>query len=170
MSDDATGRAGDPTFRLIYRSCNRIASARRPSELGKLFTAARSNNTRAGITGALLLSGPWFVQTLEGDEDPVWSLFARIESDPRHDTVSVLEAGPVDGRAFPHWSMARVSEDGSPPDTYLIAHARSISPAAGRGITAGQEAALRVMRQAVRGGAAGVEALAVGPPALGLRG
>jgi hypothetical protein len=149
MSDDTSRQAGDPTFRLIYRSCNRIPSERRPAELGKLFTAARSNNKKAGITGALLLSGSWFVQTLEGDEDLVRSLFARIERDPRHDSVSLLEAGIVDDRAFPHWSMARVSEDGSAPDTYLIAHETSIAPAAGRRSTAQQEAVLDVMRRAV---------------------
>lgn len=148
MSDDTTGEA---TFRLIYRSCNRIPTERRPAELGRLFTAARSNNKKAGITGALLLSGPWFVQTLEGDEDLVRSLFARIEKDPRHDAVSVLETGLIDDRTFPRWSMARVSEDGAAPDTYLIAHETAIAPASSRGITPGQESVLSTMRQAVRG-------------------
>jgi hypothetical protein len=149
MSDDPTGQ----TFRLIYRSRNRIPPERRPAELGKLFTAARSNNKRAGITGALLLSGSWFVQTLEGDEQLVRSLFASIERDPRHDSVSVLEAGAADDRAFPRWSMARVSEDGSAPDTYLIAHETAIAPASSRGVTPRQESVLSVMRQAVRGAA-----------------
>jgi Sensors of blue-light using FAD len=151
MSDVTTEQAGEPTFRLIYRSCNRIEPARRPSELGKLFTAARSNNKKAGITGALLVSGPWFVQALEGDEELVRSLFARIERDPRHDLVSLLETGTVDERAFPRWSMARVSQDGSAPDTYLIAHETGISPASSRGTTARQETVLSVMRHAVRG-------------------
>jgi hypothetical protein len=151
MSEDTTGRTGDPPFRLIYRSCNRIPAERRPSELGKLFTAARSNNKKAGITGALLLSGPWFVQTLEGREELVRALLSRIAGDPRHDDVTVLDAGPVDERAFPRWSMARVSEDGSAPDTYLIAHASAIAPASSRGVLARQEEVLTLMRQVVRG-------------------
>jgi hypothetical protein len=151
MSDDTSGQVPDPTFRLIYRSCNHIPPDRLPAELGKLFTHARSNNKKSGITGALLLSGPWYVQTLEGDEVLVRSLFARIERDPRHDAVTVLEAGLVDGRAFPRWSMARVSDDGSAPDTYLIAHETSIAPASSRGTTVQQEAVLGLMRQAVRG-------------------
>lgn len=141
----------DTTFRLMYRSRIRIAPEERPAELGKLFTTARSNNKRAGITGALLVSDQWFVQTLEGDEALVRSLFAGIERDPRHDGVAVLEAGPVDGRAFPRWAMARVSQDGSAPDTYLIARQTSITPAAGRGTSERQEAVLDAMRQAVRG-------------------
>jgi hypothetical protein len=150
MSDVTSGGTGEPVFRLIYRSCNRIAPADRPSELGRLFTRARSNNKQAGITGALLLSGPWFVQTLEGDEALVRALLARIERDPRHDSVSLLDAGTVDERAFPRWSMARVSEDGSAPDTYLIAHQTGISPASGRATTRPQEDVLSVMRRAGR--------------------
>jgi hypothetical protein len=153
MSEDTSEQAPDPTFRLIYRSCNHIPPDRLPTELGKLFTHARSNNKKAGITGALLLSGPWYVQTLEGDETLVRSLFASIERDPRHDDVAVLEAGMVENRAFPRWSMARVSEDGSAPDTYLIAHETSIAAASSRGSTAAQEAVLGRMRQAVRGAA-----------------
>jgi hypothetical protein len=151
MTDGTTAGAGSPVFRLIYRSYNRIPAARLPAELGRLFTAARSNNKRAGICGALLLSGPWFVQTLEGDEAPVRALFDRILHDPRHDAVSLLHASPVQERAFPRWSMARVSEDGSAPDTYLIAHETGISPAASRGTTVLQEEVLDVMRRAVRG-------------------
>jgi FAD-dependent sensor of blue light len=151
MSDVTTGQAAGPVFRLIYRSRDRIAPARRPAELGRLFTAARSNNKKAGLTGALLLSRSWFVQTLEGEETIVRELFARIQRDPRHDSVSLLEAGPVHERSFPRWSMARVSEDGSGPDTYLIAHETGISPASSRGSSEMQESVLRVMRQAARG-------------------
>jgi hypothetical protein len=118
---------------------------------GRLFTRARSNNMRAGITGALLLSGPWFVQTLEGDEVSVRALFGRIQHHPRHVSVSLLEAGPGHQRAFPRWSMARVSEDGSGPGTYLIADETEIWPAAHRASSALQDTVRSVMRQAVRG-------------------
>jgi hypothetical protein len=151
MREGTTAEGGSPVFRLIYRSCNRIPAARLPAELGRLFTAARSNNKQAGLCGALLLSGPWFVQTLEGDEPSVRALFDRIMRDPRHDAVSLLQADPVQERAFPRWSMARVSDDGSAPDTYLIAHETGIAPAASRGTTALQEDVLDAMRRAVRG-------------------
>lgn len=57
------------SFRLIYRSRDLIPSDRRKTELGELFSAARSNNKKKGITGALLVSDDWFVQTLEGEQD-----------------------------------------------------------------------------------------------------
>lgn len=136
-------------FRLMYRSRNRIAPEQRKKELGTLFTAARGNNKSQGITGALLLSGDWFVQVLEGEEPAVRALFASIEQDPRHTDVSLLEAGTVPERVFARWAMARVSDDGE-RDIPLIAHPEGISPAAGRPTTPEQDELLAVMRAAVR--------------------
>ena len=148
MSDPAQAQPAGSVFRLIYRSRNLIPLDDRKAELGTLFSAARSSNKKQDITGALLVHGDWFAQILEGDEEPVRTLFARIERDGRHDRVSVLEAGPAN-RVFGRWAMARVSAEGE-PDIPLIAHRDGISPAAGRGTTQDQEAVLAVMRQATR--------------------
>src|SRR6185312_16315030 len=43
--------ASETVFRLIYRSRMRIASEARKSELGEIFSIARSNNKRLGVTG-----------------------------------------------------------------------------------------------------------------------
>jgi len=139
-------------FRLIYRSRNRITPEHRRTELGGLFSAARSKNKRLGITGALLISGDWFAQTLEGGEDTVRALFATIERDSRHERISVLEDQTVPGRVFARWAMARVSADGE-PDIRLIATTGGITPAAGRGTTPEQESILDIMREATRGDA-----------------
>ena len=148
MTEAAQAPEADGVFRLIYRSRNLIPPDDRRTELGSLFSAARSNNKKQKITGALLVHGDWFAQVLEGDEAPVRALFARIEQDGRHDRVSVLEAGSAQ-RVFGRWAMARVSAEGE-PDIPLIAHRDGISPAAGRGTTPDQEAVLDVMRQATR--------------------
>ena len=141
---------GTDMFRLIYRSRDRIPTDGRRAELGALFSHARSNNKRAHLTGALLLDSDWFVQTLEGDEDVVRRLFTRIEADPRHDGVEVLEAGPVPGRIFARWAMARIAADGR-PDIPLIAHVDGTATAASRGdATEEQEGVLKVMRDAAR--------------------
>jgi hypothetical protein len=136
-------------FRLIYRSRNRILPDRRKTELGELFSKARSNNKKRDITGALLISGDWFAQTLEGDEDTIRALFATIARDGRHERVSILAEETVPARLFSKWAMARVSADGG-PDIPLIAHTDGISPAAGRGTTPEQDAVLGVMREATR--------------------
>ena len=145
------------TFRLIYRSHNQMPPEGRRTGLGTLFTQARANNKGLQITGALMLSGDWFVQTLEGDKFRVRSLFDHIEKDERHDRVSLVDTGFVADRAFPRWSMAQVSDDGE-ADTYLIAHADGIAPASSRGTSAAQEAVLDLMRSAARDRADGSNA------------
>lgn len=148
MDDQAES---DSVFRLIYRSRDRLPEPGRRAALGDLFSQARSNNKRAGLTGALLLGDAWFVQTLEGEQGVVRELFTRIEADPRHDGVEVLEAGPVPARVFARWAMARIG-DGDEPDIPLIAHEQGIGPAAPRGETSDeQEGVLKVMRDATRG-------------------
>ncbi len=142
----------EAAFRLIYRSRNLIPDDQRKAELGTLFGEARSNNKRHGITGALLMSDDWFVQALEGDEAAVRALFAHIEKDARHDSVSVIETGEAQ-RVFAKWSMARVSADGE-PDIALIAHVDGIHRAARQKTTSDQESVLDVMRAAARGNSA----------------
>lgn len=132
-------------FRLIYRSRSRIVPDRRKVALGELFSDARSNNKKQGITGALLISGNWFAQTLEGEESLVRDLFEKIEKDGRHEHVTVLQTEDAVDRVFSRWAMARVSEDGE-PDIPLIAHRDGISPAAGHKITPEQESVLGFMR------------------------
>ena len=147
---DAAPEQPERTFRLIYRSRARIPADVRKAELGRLFSTARSNNKKAHITGALLVSDDWFVQTLEGEEAAVRALYDRIESDPRHDSISLLEARTVDRRVFARWAMAQVSH-GAGSDVPLIAHADGIAPAAPRGGTTPEQAyLLLVMRDATR--------------------
>jgi hypothetical protein len=131
--DHAAAEPASGTYRLIYRSHSLIPEQRRIEQLGELFSTARSNNKRAGVTGALLLTRNSFVQTLEGDERTVQALFARIKTDLRHDSVEVLESGPVAGRVFARWAMARIADQDGEADIPLIAHADGISPAAPRG-------------------------------------
>jgi hypothetical protein len=143
--------AQDPgsVFRLMYRSHSLIPAGGRKAELGLLFTQARSQNKARGLTGALLVSDDWFVQVLEGEEQTVRALFARIERDDRHDSVTLLQGDHVGPRVFARWAMAEVADDEG-GDVPLIAHADGISPAAGRGTTPEQDDILRVMRTAVR--------------------
>jgi hypothetical protein len=150
MTDATPQTDAAGTFHLVYRSRSRIHSEGRKQALGELFAGARSHNKRLHVTGALLCSGDCFVQVLEGDEKVVRDLFELIASDPRHDSVDLLDAGPVEARAFSRWAMAEVGEEGS-PDIPLIAHRDGISPAAGRRTTPEQERMLEVMRAAARG-------------------
>jgi hypothetical protein len=149
MSDAMTSAGAPHVFRLMYRSRNVIPPEQRKQELGPLFTAARANNKRQDITGALLVFQDWFVQVLEGDEQAVLTLLGAIERDPRHRDVTLLETRPAVARVFARWAMARVSEDGE-RDIPLIAHTDGIAPAAGRPTTPEQDQLLAEMREAAR--------------------
>ena len=141
------GEGTGKTFRLMYLSHDAIDPQDRKRALGALFSQARSNNKRRGVTGALLVAGGVFIQTLEGEEEVVRQVFDTIRRDSRHEAVELLEADEVPERVFGHWSMARVSEDGE-PDIALIAHTDGISPAAGRRITPAAAEVLDTMRAA----------------------
>jgi len=147
MTDD-TSDAARGAFRLIYRSRDRLDTENRTAELSHLFTQARSKNERRRITGALLVSGDWFVQVLEGGEVEVRAVFGRIQQDPRNDAVELLSAAMVKERVFGHWSMAKVAAD-EHPDLPLIAAVGEVSPATGRGTTADQDGLLAELREAV---------------------
>jgi len=65
------------------------------------------------VTGLLLYNGRNFLQLLEGNvEDLSWVLH-RIEADPRHNGVSIIEDIAVEERACPDWLMRhiRIADD-----------------------------------------------------------
>ena len=150
MTGTAPDEAGT-VFRLIYRSHSRIPPDDRPGALADIFREARANNTQAGITGALLVTDHWFVQELEGTEPVVRSLYERICGDHRHDQVTLIEAGPVEDRAFSRWAMAQVSATGS-ADIPLEATEGEIHPTTGEPfahLTKDQFTVLRAMRNTI---------------------
>jgi hypothetical protein len=71
-----------------------------------ILAAARKNNDRLSVTGALLCSGGWFAQVLEGPFNAVETIFESIQLDQRHQDVTVLYFRPLEKRAFGTWSMA----------------------------------------------------------------
>jgi FAD-dependent sensor of blue light len=74
-------------------------------ELVELLEEARPKNDRLGLTGMLLYSGGNVIQTLEGPDDAVETVFASIEADPRHTGILVLLREQVETRSFPQWLM-----------------------------------------------------------------
>lgn len=87
--------------RLIYTS-----QAKLPLETGVLLRQAQKNNPARGITGGLAVLDGVYLQYLEGSEEAVEALFARILTDGRHSGVKVLERRAVTRRMFSDWSMA----------------------------------------------------------------
>lgn len=142
------GASSGPVHRVIYRSHSLIPAAERRAALAEIFSEARSNNKRAGITGALLITDHYFAQTLEGDEAAVTALYDRISKDERHDRVTLMESGPEDARVFSRWAMAQISASGH-ADIPLHAAEGGIHASAPSPVTREQSAVLKIMRNAI---------------------
>jgi hypothetical protein len=94
-------------YQVIYSSAS--TTPLQQEDLEDILNQARSNNARAGITGALAYVDGCFLQVLEGEAAAVQRLMGRIATDLRHETVIVLQAGEIAAPAFPDWQMAYVS-------------------------------------------------------------
>lgn len=90
-------------YQVLYQS-NAVSSMTEP-ELRTMLLQARSYNAQHHLTGILLYSDGRFVQLLEGEEQAVRQLYAKIQRDPRHSQVVTVSEGPGPGRRFADWSM-----------------------------------------------------------------
>lgn len=82
------------------------------AEITKILACSRENNIARGVTGALLYSGGYFCQVLEGPEQVLEELFEIIEMDDRHSDVVVLHFEPIEARGFNEWAMALAGIEG----------------------------------------------------------
>ena len=97
-------------FRLVYRSRSDVRGDAEEvhRQVDQILTVSRHRNAQAGITGALMFTGLYFVQALEGPAAAVEATFDRICCDLRHSSVEVVECGPVLEPAFGDWSMSHL--------------------------------------------------------------
>ena len=73
--------------------------------LAGILSAARRNNPRLGITGALVCRHDLYLQLIEGPADAIDTLYARICEDDRHANVDLLLSEDMGERLFPNWAM-----------------------------------------------------------------
>jgi len=95
-------------YNLAYISKNTIKGTpeETQAQIQNILAAAHKNNPAKGITGALLYSGGYFCQVIEGSENNLEELFETIQMDPRHGDVTVLHFEPIEARGFSEWAMA----------------------------------------------------------------
>jgi len=99
-------------FTLVYRSAPIFVCSLADYlvQVDDILSTSRRHNSEVSVTGALLFNEDWFVQYLEGAQDAVRAIFARIEADSRHEGVKILFEGFTTERRFPEWSMAFVGD------------------------------------------------------------
>lgn len=76
------------------------------NEIANILQVAQGNNRSQDITGALLYSGGYFCQVIEGIQENIETLFESIQMDARHRAVTVLHYEPITSRQFGDWQMA----------------------------------------------------------------
>lgn len=89
--------------RIVYISTARQMLANR--DLVDILATSRRNNRAAGVTGLLITGGRRFLQTLEGPDQAVHTVFRRIEQDPRHFAIVTLSRTAIERRTFGDWDM-----------------------------------------------------------------
>lgn len=95
-------------YSLAYISKNHITgnTDEIKNQIQQILNVAHQNNPKKGITGALLYSGGYFCQVIEGPKSALEDLFMIIELDKRHKNVAMLHCVPIKRRVFEGWAMA----------------------------------------------------------------
>ena len=90
-------------YELMYSSfCPKPMGVK---DLSILLREARENNQDTGITGVLAYHSNTFIQLLEGEQDSVYGLYAKIAEDPRHTVIRTIWEADIDKISFPDWAM-----------------------------------------------------------------
>jgi hypothetical protein len=91
---------------LLYASASALSPRDEQRELDRIVSVARERNARLGVTGTLVYTRSSFAQILEGPDDAVDAIMAKIARDPRHDKVTVVDVQRPSERIFGGWSLA----------------------------------------------------------------
>lgn len=101
-------------LRLTYVSRATFAPVRDGAgfhpEVGRILIQSRRNNGRSGLVGGLYFADGCFFQVLEGRQDDVEALYARLHADPRHEDLKVLDRRTIPEPSFRGWAMKHVPD------------------------------------------------------------
>ena len=104
--------AATPYVRLVYASRASFPAgpdkAALNADLARILMQSRRNNPAQRLVGALYLGDGCFFQCLEGPQDAVDALYARLGKDDRHHDLTLLSREPIDQPSFSNWSMKYV--------------------------------------------------------------
>lgn len=91
---------------LLYVSRSTLEREAAAAAVADIVAVSRANNPARGITGALLFTGEYFAQVLEGPPPAVETLIAKVAQDPRHRAIIVVARAPIGERRFGKWDLA----------------------------------------------------------------
>jgi hypothetical protein len=106
--EPVSGHAFPLLYNLVY--CSRATAGVDDAAVARILESARRFNPVHGITGLLVFGSGIFFQWIEGPREHVTRLMTLIGSDPRHDSIVLLnELEEVRERLFPDWDMELVT-------------------------------------------------------------
>jgi len=91
--------------RLVYRS-TATGSTTSLLNLVAILGESQRNNDRDELTGALASHNGRYIQVIEGSASTLDGLLRRLERDPRHKDIKLLERENITTREFGRWAMA----------------------------------------------------------------
>lgn len=102
-----------PLYRLLYRSDISLQGTKDEidQQIDEIVRSSARSNKITGLSGALVASGGFFIQALEGPLGALELTFEKICLDLRHKHVSLIEFAAAEERIFPEWSMVRVDQE-----------------------------------------------------------
>jgi len=86
-----------------------------PGDLFRIIETSTKNNLRDDLTGFLVFLNRQFFQVIEGPQDAIDALLIRLQSDPRHTCIKIIDERSIDARAFPAWRMKRLQNGATTP-------------------------------------------------------
>ncbi len=127
-----------PLQRIIYSSI--AAETTTYETVLTILTHAIAANKAMNITGMLVFNGKYFLQYIEGETEPLNTLFDNITLDNRHHSITLIDQSPIEKRIFGAWSMGYLNNSSAiqkvmsevtgssefTPDTFSAEQAKNI--------------------------------------------
>jgi hypothetical protein len=93
---------------LLYISRSMLAPDEAQAAVQAIVALSIVRNAEAGLTGALICTGRYFAQVLEGDSAAIETLMERLRRDVRQTDMLVVDHEAIAQRHFGDWSMAYI--------------------------------------------------------------
>lgn len=74
-------------------------------EVSRILAKSRVNNRKNGLVGVLYFGDGVFFQCLEGEEEAVNNLLAKLEADRRHKDLKIISKKYINQLSFGDWAM-----------------------------------------------------------------
>ena len=103
---DMRGQGAEQLSSLLYISRSTILPRNADASVTNIVAVSLARNVEHGVTGALLFTGQYFAQVLEGTDAMLDTIMASILRDERHRQILVVVRDPIAQRRFADWSLA----------------------------------------------------------------